>query len=106
MKNTISDQASTNKKLNSLLETWRDDAVPRVINSWDRLTTEEQAKYLGMNNFWCGLHFVVGLSEQANKTLELWEQLVHGGKNTEAAALPFASRKAGESGTSRWRFFP
>jgi hypothetical protein len=34
--------------------------------------------------FFCGLHFLVGLSEQANTTLSLWEGLVHSGQKVGA----------------------
>lgn len=33
MKNTISDQASTSKKLNDLLQMWRAEAVPGVVTN-------------------------------------------------------------------------
>ena len=101
MKNTISDQASVNKKLNTLLQQWREDLLPKVVEGYDELAEGEKMKYSNMNNFWCGLHFIVGLSEQANKTLAQYEDLISKGEKLGAVALPGGYSKAGESGTSR-----
>ncbi|VDI03270.1 Hypothetical predicted protein [Mytilus galloprovincialis] len=43
----------------------------------------------------------VGLSEQANKTLSLWESLVHSGEKVGAPTLPGGYSIPGESGTTR-----
>jgi hypothetical protein len=101
MKNTISDQASVNKKFATLLQLWRAKAVPHVTEGWNLLSAEQQGKLVSMNNFWCGLHFLVGLSEQANKTLAVWENLVHNGAEVGAPSLPRGYAKAGEAGTTR-----
>jgi hypothetical protein len=69
MKNTVSDQTSVNKKFTTLLQTWREEVMPHVTEGWDLLSADQQGKLTSINSFWCGLHFIVGLSEQANKTL-------------------------------------
>ena len=101
IKNTVSDQASVNKRFVTLLSEWRERALPHVIGNWDALTTAQQERYININYFFCGLHFLVGLSEQANKTLSLWESLVHSCEKVGAPTLPGGYSKAGEAGTTR-----
>ena len=47
-----------------------------------------------MNNFFCGLHFVVGLADSAGATLKLWE-------STFEDDLP-AGTNSSSSGTQRF----
>ena len=101
MKNTISDQASVNKRLNVLLKSWREELLPLVIEGYHQMGPDQKAQHAAMNNFWCGLHFLVGLSEQSNKTLAVWEELLHGGRVLGSPSLPGGYSKAGESGTTR-----
>jgi hypothetical protein len=101
MKNTVSDQASVNKKFTTLLQTWREEVMPHVTEGWGLLSADQQGKLTSINSFWCGLHFIVGLSEQANKTLAVWEDLVHNGVKVGAPSLPRGFAKAGEAGTTR-----
>ena len=101
MKNTVSDQASVNKKLNQLFVQWRSEALPQVVDGWAEMTEDTKGKLLHVNYFWCGLHFLVGLSEQANKTLCLWDELLHDNQHVGAPALPGGYSKAGEAGTTR-----
>ena len=99
MKNTISDQASVNKRLNVLLKFWREE-LSLVIEGYDPMGPDQKAQHAAMNNFWCGLHFLVGLSKQSNKTLAVWEELLHGGRVIGSRPLPGGYNKAGESGTT------
>lgn len=101
IKNTVSDQASVNKKFVTLLSEWRERALPHVIGNWETLTVVQRERYININYFFCGLHFLVGLSEQANKTLALWEGLVHSGEKVGAPTLPGGYSKPGEAGTTR-----
>ena len=70
IKNTISDQASVNKKFVTLLSEWREKALPHKICNWESLADNQKERYASIN-FFCGLHFLIGISEQANKTLSL-----------------------------------
>ncbi|XP_052088201.1 uncharacterized protein LOC127725313 [Mytilus californianus] len=101
IKNTVSDQASVNKKFVTLLSEWREKALPHVVENWNTLTAVQRERYVTINYFFCGLHFLVGLSEQANKTLSLWESLVHSGEKVGAPTLPGGYSIPGESGTTR-----
>ena len=48
-----------------------------------------------MNQFWCDLNFLVGLSEQSNNTLSISQGLVHEDR------FSFYSSKGDEAGTAR-----
>ena len=37
------------------------------------MTETEKENMTRMNNFFCGLHFVVGLADSADATLKVWE---------------------------------
>ena len=41
-----------------------------------------------MNNFFCGLHYLVGLATVADSSLKVWDQLIVGERKVGAAALP------------------
>ena len=45
---------------------------------WMDLTTEERDQIARMNNFFCGLHFLVALADVAVSTLALWESVDSG----------------------------
>jgi hypothetical protein len=70
IKNIISDQASVNKKFVTLLSEWREKALPHKIGNWESLADNQKERYASIN-FVCGLHFLIRISEQANKTLSL-----------------------------------
>jgi hypothetical protein len=55
------------------------------MTGWSEATETEKAQLTRMNNFYCGLHFLVGLAECAEATLKLWEatfELPTGGKSS------------------------
>ena len=94
MKNTTSDQASVNKKLNtaSTVAWWpATKCCGKVWTDW-----MWKIKYSNMNNFWCGLHFIVWLSELANKTLSQYGNLISKGEKLGTVALPGGFGKAGK----------
>ena len=101
MQNVVSDQASTNKKLFALLQDWRLEQIPAAVENWETLSEDEKQRYTDFNVFWCGLHFIVGLSDISNKVLQVWESLVHQGQKAGAPGIPGGYSKPGESGTVR-----
>ena len=48
--------------------------LPLVTNCWDGMSDDERNGLCGINNSYCGLHFVVGPAEQAQETLKRWEK--------------------------------
>ena len=74
IKNTVTDRGSVEKKCNSLLQEFRSNVLPLVTNGWDGMSHDERKGLCGINNFYCGLHFVVGPAEQAQEALKRWEK--------------------------------
>ena len=54
---------------------------------------------IGVNDFYCGLHFLVGLVDQAEASLKLWESLLFG--EAKIGSLNHGGYSKGESGTLR-----
>ena len=45
------------------------------IYIWDIL--DEKSKVSRMNDIFCGLHFIVGLADQAEEALRVWDKLLY-----------------------------
>ena len=73
IKNTMSDRHSAEKLFNELLFEYREELLPTVAENWDQMTDIEKEQLTRMNNFFCGLHYIVGLAECAEATLKVWE---------------------------------
>lgn len=98
LRNTMSDRAATELKFNELLELYRKEILPDVINNWEELTEDMQTQLSRLNNFFCGLHGLVHIAESANKNLQECEDHHFGGK---APISDQRFRKATESGVCR-----
>ena len=59
MKNTMSDRHSAEKRFNELLFDYRTQVLPEVVEGWDNLVETEKDQITRMNNFYCGLHYLV-----------------------------------------------
>ena len=72
IKNTMSDRHIVEKKFNELLESYREEVLPQVIDGWNDLTPEQQLQQsvTRVNNFFCGLHFLVGLADTSAETIK------------------------------------
>ena len=77
IKNTMSDRHIVEKKFNELLESYRAESLPDIVEGWKDFTPEQQLSFthIIMNNFFCGLHFLVGLADTSAETLKIWKQL-------------------------------
>lgn len=64
IKNTISDQASVNKKFVTLLSEWREKALPHIIGNWETLADNQKERYASINFF-----FVDSLSRRTRLCL-------------------------------------
>ena len=73
IKNTMSDRHIVQKKFNSLLEDYRSEILPTIISDWNQLSTAEQDQLSSLNNFFCGMHVLVGMADTASSTLLQWE---------------------------------
>lgn len=73
IKNTMSDRHAAEKLFNSLLHDYRLELLPLVIENWEQMTDTEKEHVTRMNNFFCGLHYIVGLADCAEETIRVWE---------------------------------
>ncbi|WAR10687.1 hypothetical protein MAR_035763 [Mya arenaria] len=63
IRDTMSDRASTEKHFNVLLEQFRNEILPEVIDNWEILSEQEKKLCSKMNNLYCGLHLLVGMAD-------------------------------------------
>ena len=96
IKNTMSDRHIVQKNFNELLESYRSEILPDVISSWNDLSSEEQQQVSSLNNFFCGLHMIVGMADTTASVLCQWESTTV----TATAGSGVIVRKS-ESGTVR-----
>ena len=58
-----------------MLSEYRADILPDVCAGWSEFGDIEKEQMIRMNNFFCGLHFLVALADAAEATLKLWESV-------------------------------
>ena len=73
LKNTMSDRHSAEKCFNDLLCEYRANVSLTVATKWSQMSEMKQEQLTRVNNFFCGLNFLVGLADCAEETLKLWE---------------------------------
>ena len=93
IKNTMSDRHIVEKNFNQLLEDYRTEILPSVVKDWESISEDERASLSKMHNFFCGMHFMVGLAESAGAVLKSWEDLHLSG------SLPSTAESKTESAT-------
>ena len=100
IKNTMSDRHIVEKNFNSLLQSYRMEVLPSVVDNWAELGKDEQQGISTLNNFFCGLHLLVGMADVSSSTLLQWE-LTHFEGTVGAAALFGSTTRQSESGIVR-----
>ena len=99
IKNTMSDRHIVQKKFNLMLQEYRCEILPDVIEGWENLAEADQERIL-KNVYFCGLHYVVGLVDQAEGELKVFDKLLY--NETPIGSLAHGGySKIGESGTLR-----
>ena len=73
IKNTMSDRHSAEKLFSQLLQEYRNTILPHIVSGWDEMSSDEKAQLTRINNFYCGLHLLVGLADAAKAVLKAWE---------------------------------
>ena len=103
IKNLMSDRCATQKKFNNLFVEYRKQIVPLALKDqgWENLSQEQQKKILNVNEFYCGLHFLVGMADQAEACLKVWEGILFKDDNNIVGSLKHGGDSNGESGTTR-----
>ena len=75
LKNSMSDRHAAEKLFNKMLAEYRADILPDIFAGWSELNDKEKEQVTRMNNFFCGLHFLVALADAAEATLSMWESI-------------------------------
>ena len=73
IKNTMSDRHIVQKNFNCLLEDYRSQILPSVVSDWNVLSEEAKVQLSTLNNFFCGMHLIVGMADTASSSLIQWE---------------------------------
>ena len=80
---------------NEQLTESRKELLPKVVEKWEDLSEDSKKSLEQMGNFYCKLHLLVNLGEEANKALKLFEQAATESRN------PLAFLSSNESGSCR-----
>ena len=98
IKNTMSNRHIVEKSFNELLESYRSEVLPSMVEGWSDLSHDEQARISNLNNFFCGLHLLVGMADASAAVLLQWEE-ANSDTPLGAAARPghFERKEAGIS---------
>ena len=72
--------------------------MKHAIN-FDDLSQTEQEKVVDVNQFFCGLHYLVGLANQAEACLKIWESIIH--KDRKVGSIAHGGYSNGDSGVTR-----
>ena len=75
MKNTMTDRCIVNKKFVELLEQWRKEALPKVMEHWDTLSDSVKDNMTIVNDLYCGKHLILNFQEYAGVALNEWEKV-------------------------------
>lgn len=71
----MSDRHIVEKNFNELLEGYRSEVLPSLVEGWSDLSPDDlQVRISNLNNFFCGLHLLVGMADTAAAVLVQWEE--------------------------------
>uniref|UniRef100_A0A8R1I0P7 Uncharacterized protein n=1 Tax=Caenorhabditis japonica TaxID=281687 RepID=A0A8R1I0P7_CAEJA len=87
VKSTMSDSARTEIKFNTIIEKYRSQVAPEVVENFTELSDEEKAKLLNVSNFFCQLHLVSNFTNVALKSLLQLELSMTGVSRQEEATV-------------------
>lgn len=85
LKNSMSDRHAAEKLFAELLHEYRAQILPEITENWSAMTSLEQENSTNMNNFFCGLHYMIALADCAEEAIKLFE------KDSELETIPSSS---------------
>ena len=59
----MSDCHAAEKLFSTILTEYRESILPDIVSGWHQMSEGEHEQLARMNNFVCGLHFLVGLAD-------------------------------------------
>ena len=99
IKNLISDRCAVQKKFNDLFIEFRKNILKNTTKNFDSYSVEQQEKMTKVNQFFCGLHYLVGLADQAEVCIKVWEEMLYPGQ--KVGCLSHGGYSNDESGFTR-----
>jgi hypothetical protein len=75
-KNSMTDRHIVNKKIVKILEEWREQILPL---HWENLDDKKKTEIISINDFYCSIHFILGLQDNFESNIKEWEKVESGG---------------------------
>jgi hypothetical protein len=63
------------------LEEWREQILPLHVENWENLDDKKKTEIISINDFYCGMHFILGLQDNFESNIKEWEKLNRVGIN-------------------------
>ena len=82
------------KSLSDLLTAYRSEILPTVVDNWGELLLEQREAMARMYNFFCGMHFIVGMADHTAEALRLFE-IAHQESETTTVSTSTEPTEAG-----------
>ena len=100
------DQGPTIATFNQQLSELRKGLLPKVVEKWEDFSEDSKKSLEQIRNFYCKLHLLVNLGEEANKALKLFEHAATEGRNPLAFLSSNESRSCRLTRTACEAFHP
>ena len=65
------------KNVNLMLEEYTRKILPDGIEGWEKFAKAEQERIKEIHFYFCGLHYVIGLADQAEGALNIFDRLLY-----------------------------
>ncbi|CAH1266570.1 Hypp3423 [Branchiostoma lanceolatum] len=72
-KNTMADGAASQKMFNRLVQAYREEVLPDVIENWSEMDEATKQQMTSMNHLYCNLHALIGFATYADEALNKLE---------------------------------
>jgi E1A/CREB-binding protein len=72
----MSDRAKVNSSFTDLLQQFKSEVLPCIVEGWDELTNDQKVMCSKVNNFVCVLHLLVNMTECASPILKKFENIL------------------------------
>lgn len=76
IKNMMTDRHIVNTSLKNLLEKWKSECLPLVIENYDTFNSDMKKSLLDINHFKCNLHVLVNLGTHSEALLKEWAKTI------------------------------
>ena len=72
----MTDRHVVNSSLKNMLEKWRTDCLPLIIENFNTFSDDLKKSLIDINHFKCNLHVLVNLGSQAKIALKEWAKAI------------------------------